>query len=886
MRSLTLISRILPVFLSTWILGCNSKSEVSQDLQLGTFGAFYSKIDSGEEFEKYSRTGAYADIIVDLGWGNSKFVFWRGSSFLPYLETVKGRWYVEELIPRKGNGEGIMPDRINAYSHVKIIETTEKRVLVHWRYLPEFTGLNPHHGVDSRKFVDEYFSISRDGKVIRTIRQGTRKTDDWNDPQNRITQTFELKTSGIKNVSITGPGKSDPKPPVMGSPLIEETVASPLAWWKFDEGGGDLTAESVSGQESEIYGHKSLWKKGVSGTALQFDGYNSFLSLPREQGPEISEGITLEAWITLGAYPWNWTPVIQQGDEEGFFLGVDAHGHPGLSMMIGKRWEELVSKVFLERNTWYHLAGTYDSVSGRMCIYVDGREAGSRMVDRLPITQSDASVKIGKGMDRRPTDPVRENTFVDSYGFDGMIDEVKIYNIGLTSGEVEQAYALFDLSAEEKTNPDMEDRSLPVFDRTDSFSATYTRLKFYETWDNLWRFSEHPDVVVSFDRLPSKFVFWRGTGYIPMMVNEKGQWYSNEFNETWGTSGGQGCQEPMSDKEAYTNFARIIENTDARIVIHWRYPLLDVLHVMANLDETTAWGDWADWYYYIYPDGVAVKKMHLWTHGKRNHEWQESMGIFGPNQHPEQILETEVALTMVALDGRKVDYSWVEGPPDNVDQPEGKVIQHINYKAEYDPVSIGIFTGSNVYSGEQTSYSVFPTWNHWPVAQMPSDGRYASFPDRTAHSSLTHLFLPTFKEDHGEKPFQQKLLMEGMLNEEPEELIPLAASWINPPDLVVLQGCESEGYDRSQRAFVLKAVENKIALRVDAGEKHPIHNPCFLIRNWKRDSVASIGINGKTPPQETDVRQGIVRDIDGSRTLLVWMNMKAGEPVEFSFERL
>ena len=68
----------------------------------------------------------------------------------------------------------------------------------------------------------------------------------------------------------------------------------------------------------------------------------------------------------------------------------------------------------------------------------------------------------------------------------------------------------------------------------------------------------------------------------------------------------------------------------------------------ANVDESTGWGDWADWYYYIYPDGVAVKKMHLWTHGERNHEWQESMGIFGPNQHPEDVIEKEVALSMVA----------------------------------------------------------------------------------------------------------------------------------------------------------------------------------------------------------------------------------------------
>jgi len=879
LRSVSWIIACLSLFIS-----CDHSPPIENGLRLGTFGAFYTKIESGEGFEQYSRTGEYADIVVDLGTGSSKLVFWRGSSYLPYLESSQGKWFVDEVIPRKGNGVGIMPDRINAYSHVKIIESTADRVVIQWRYLPEFSGLNPNIGVDSRKFVDEYFCITPDGLVDRSIRQGTEKFDDWRDPKNRIKQTFTLKSSGIKNVSTAEPGKSEAAAPVQGSLIIDETLQTPVAWWKFDEAQGDLTRESISGQESEIYGHKSLWKKGVSGTALLFDGYNSFLTLPKNQGPKISTGITLEAWIAIGAYPWNWTPIVQQGDDEGFFLGVDAHGHPGLSVMVGENWEELVSKAFLERNTWYHLMGTYDSESGNMRIYVDGKEAGTRKVAKLLINQSDDEIKIGVGMDRRPTDPVRANTFVDSYGFDGMIDEVKIYNKGLTTKEVEQAYSLFELSASKKANPDMEVRSLPVFDQKNAFTATYTRLKFYETWDILWRFSEHPDVVVTFDQSPTQFVFWRGAGYIPMMVNEKGQWYSNEFNETWGTSGGQGCQEPMSDKEGYTNFARIIENTDARKVIHWRYPLLDVLHVFANVDESTGWGDWSDWYYYIYPDGVAVKKMHLWTHGERNHEWQESMGIFGPNQHPEQIVETEVALSMVALDGQQVDYSWISGPPENVNQPERKVIQHINYKAEYDPVTIGLFTGSDVYGGEETPYSVFPSWNHWPVAQMPSDGRYASFPDRTAHSSLTHVVTPTYKEDHGEKPFQQKLLMEGMLNEDPADLIPLAASWLNPPNLVALQGCEAEGYDRSQRAFVLSAQDGEIAVRVNATEENPIVNPCFVIKNWNQNSKAILIINSEAVPSETDARQGSIRDTDGSWTLLVWFHMESAEAVEFEFK--
>lgn len=887
MKILTKFSGL--VLATLFLIACQieQKSEQGSDhgLNLGEFGAFYTKLKSGETFEKYSRTGDYADIVIDLKMKGAIFVFWRGSGYLPYLETSKGKWYVEEVFPRKGNGEGKMPDKINAYSHVEIIRNTDENVVVHWRYLPEFSGLNPHVGVESTKFVDEYFTITKDLEVTRTIRKGTPKIDQWNDPGNKITQTFKLTENGIVELETREAVKSDLARKIEGSELIKETIHKPVAWWKFDEATGDVTTETVREVISEIPGHKSLWKKGMSGTALNFDGYNTVVEMPLESTPDLVNKVTLEAWIAIGAYPWNWTPIIQQGDDNGYYLGVSGHGNPGFRIMAGHVWEELEADVFLERNIWYHLIGTYDGTKGVMKLYVDGAEAGSKTVGRGNIGTADQPIKIGKGKNMKPTDPVRKNTFVDSYGFDGLIDEVKIYDISLSKTEVAEAYKLYKRILAQKTEPDMEYRALPKFDGKDRFGATYTRLSFYETWDNLWRFSDHPDVVVTFDLLPTQFVFWRGTGYIPMMVNEKGQWYSNEFNETWGTSGGQGCQEPMSDKEAYTNHVHIIENTDARVVIHWRYPLLDVLHVYANVDEKTGWGDWADWYYYIYPDGVAVKKMQLWTHGERNHEWQESMGIFGPNQHPEDVIETEVAVTMVNLEGEYEEYSWKSGPPEKIDKPENQVIQHINYKADFDPVTIGEFQRSDVYSGELTPYSVFPTWNHWPEAQMPSDGRYASFPDRTAHSSLTHLRLPTNDEDFGDRPFQQKILMEAMLDKAPIELIPLAASWLNPPCIGSVAGCDNHGYDRTQRAFVLNATEGNISLTVEANSNSPLINPCFVIKNWGQNSRASLAVDGKGMTPGPNVRQGLIRDTDGSRTLIVWFKLEVEKPIEFAFKK-
>ncbi len=117
------------------------------------------------------------------------------------------------------------------------------------------------------------------------------------------------------------------------------------------------------------------------------------------------------------------------------------------------------------------------------------------------------------------------------------------------------------------------------------FGAFYTRLKFYPQWDATWRVSDLADVVVRFDSLPIRFVFWRGTSYVPHWVTENGIWYNNEFNETW--TGVKGCGEPMSDKQCRYSHVRVIESTDARAVVHWRYALADVFYTIARTDPAT-----------------------------------------------------------------------------------------------------------------------------------------------------------------------------------------------------------------------------------------------------------------------------------------------------------
>ena len=552
------------------IVGCNQSSQSESAYTLGEFGAFYTRIQSEKEFEKYARVSEHADIIVDLEMNGATFNFWRGSSYLPYLQVDNNRYYVDEIVPRNGDGTEKMPDRVNMYSHVKIIESNSDQVVVHWRYLPQFEGGNPRTGAAKDKFVDEYFFIKPDGMVTRTVRKGTERIDAWRDPENKIVQTFRLTRKGIEDKTLQEAKRSQWADSVSGNPLIAETVEEPVAWWSFNESKGNYTSESLSNTLSEVDGHKTLWRKGVSGTALQFDGYYSKIELPADKAPQPKDAITIESWVALGAYPWSDVPIVQQADDEpeqliakkggeahllgeegreefeealeegaeqeefsfvlkeendtGYFFGLDGYGNPVFKLRVGDNWQQLATDYHLERRQWYHLAATYSKADGMMRVFVNGDQVGEKRVDKADIVLSEKQLKIGQGKPRRPIRPVRSNTFRDIYSLDGLMDEIKIYDVALSGDQIKQAYDIYAPNMDLLSSVDMEQRVLPDGENRNGFGAYYKHLRFYDVWDNQWRFSDHPDVVVEFEKTHAKLVFWRGTGYIPMMVNENGQW--------------------------------------------------------------------------------------------------------------------------------------------------------------------------------------------------------------------------------------------------------------------------------------------------------------------------------------------------------------------------
>ena len=76
----SLLKQTLSILILVFLFSCSGTKLKPID----DFGAYYSRINTGADWEKYDRPGDYADIIVDFGNENGKFVFWRGTSYLPY----------------------------------------------------------------------------------------------------------------------------------------------------------------------------------------------------------------------------------------------------------------------------------------------------------------------------------------------------------------------------------------------------------------------------------------------------------------------------------------------------------------------------------------------------------------------------------------------------------------------------------------------------------------------------------------------------------------------------------------------------------------------------------------------------------------------------------
>jgi len=688
---------------------------------------------------------------------------------------------------------------------------------------------------------------------------------------------------------------------------------SPVAWWTFDKQSDESfirpflhdpgepwgrtwrlerhvdknTIEKVGGKKDQIIGnYKTV--EGVAGNALWCDGFTTHVVRRAEQAPPLDDAFTIEAWICPQAYPWNWCALVEQNatDQAGFSFGMNASGDVGLKVAVDGQWKTCLSDdvvPFVDR--WTHVAGTFSAAQG-MTVYVNGKESGRLATQGRMTAATNVEIRLVRNITMKP--PMDHEYGIrlripTSYSFDGLVDEVKLYDRCLDGKQIEQTFA----GAGSVGSPGLKLRRMPSGPTgLAAFGAFYEQLRYDEAWDAIWR-GQSPDVLVAFDFAPVRLVFWRGTAYNPCWVTENGNWLSNEWFEREGTPSGLGFScEPQSDKHARYSHAKIIENSDARTVVLWRYAPVDVLYRMPYVDELTNWADWCEEYHTVYPDGVAVRKVVMYSSEfKEWHEWCQTLPICQPGQRPDDILDRDHYLSLVTVNGKSRTYSAPK--PNQANRVPGANIQVIHLKSRFQPFLILPEEGAEICfwcTSIREQYSAFFWGSGWPVAQVPTSARKPVANDRpTISCTSTQDCAPYEYTDNS----ITKIMLTGLTDKEAIDLLPLSRSWNRPAELQLEgQDFRSRGYDPTQRAYVLDSTASgkpsPLAVRLAATSDSPVVNPAFVIRDWG-DTDVLLKIDGKQIDRGTSFRAGHNRRLTGS-DLILWIELESTKPIKLLLE--
>jgi hypothetical protein len=597
----------------------------------------------------------------------------------------------------------------------------------------------------------------------------------------------------------------------------------------------------------------AVFKKGVSGTALGFDGYYTGVSF--NEKPELNNELTLEAWVALDVYPFNEAPVIHKSEEfgeTGFYLGVDPYG----KLMLRVDGEVVKSAETLPLYKWKHVSASIKN--GTAKLFLDAIEVGS-ITYKGDFDDANVSYTIGINTEReRCTDYVRgfDQNIPFIYGIQGMLDEVKVYNKALSQQEIKKHYETF--LPNDRASPLMKAVLPGEVGVSEGFGAEYKNLEFHELWDKMWRLTDKTDIVVKFDHIPTSVVYWRGTNYAANWVTDKNRWMADQSSEIFTK---HGCSEHMSDKQTRHSYARIIENNDARVVIHWRYPCVDVGYICIDRKNYT------DEYHTIYPDGTGIRKVVYNNTTTEAPGFQDIQYFTNPGETALDVINLN-AVIVANTKGEIDEMVWVkpnQNPQTNLDEA---TIQYMNTKSEWKVYALYPEPGIGTWgSFEQSKFTDDPfagPWNHWPVSIVPSDGRFAVAYDRVTHFALG-------AGNAGE----DAIVHYGFTNKGIESLIPATKYWQHPPVISNVVGGKSAGFSQEEKAFIFeKAGTDKLSFALNASEESPLVNPVFVIQNCGWENI-EVKINGESISKGKELRIGKEYNTEGKPKIIVWLKINS-----------
>jgi hypothetical protein len=381
-------------------------------------------------------------------------------------------------------------------------------------------------------------------------------------------------------------------------------------------------------------------------------------------------------------------------------------------------------------------------------------------------------------------------------------------------------------------------------------TGKFSSLRYEDGWSR-----ELCDVVVW---LPNgaRFVFWRGSSYIPFWAGLHNTGFCYEWAEIISQpKGAVDCVEPLMDKELRYGRVEIVESSSARVHVRWSYQSTDF--------EYKVWGDAAVEDYYFYPDGFGTRVVNLKADPANEYELAEFIMLTPQGAYPLDVLSPD-PVDALYLDGRSYQLKFpavssVEGQRREAVPGGGPAIYRARINKEETLAAVCFSPGES----EQPPMVFAPFFDHgelvtpcywgshWPLARGNSTGR--TIDDRIGFTPC-HNSVMTWA---GRRPkplamadvatidtlgnarrmsLRRWAWLIGMIDEPDARLRDRARSLIAPPSLD-LRGATLafEGYALERRAIRLEATARDIQIMIKPSAL--CVNPVFELARAPRGEV-------------------------------------------------
>jgi len=210
---------------------------------------------------------------------------------------------------------------------------------------------------------------------------------------------------------------------------LEEGTANPnlIGWWKFDYGYGIIAADSSGNRNNGTLFGDTKWVPGKTGGAVDFDGTGDGVTISNESNFDITGNITVMAWIKIHEPGINRQKCfVSKGFTTSWKLYIqDREGRPIFECDGLGPYDNVWGNVNMNDGNWYHLAGVYDG--SKIYMYVNGALDNWENASGV-ISTNNYDVCIG------------ENLELTKIGFNGLVDDVRIYNCAISGDEIYKIY--------------------------------------------------------------------------------------------------------------------------------------------------------------------------------------------------------------------------------------------------------------------------------------------------------------------------------------------------------------------------------------------------------------------------------------------------------------